>query len=68
MLDQICGRAASGQAAHELGISPKQATGGLAQIFPEIVNEITPQGRVEPGSDDAVTRALEILERNQRRA
>jgi uncharacterized protein YidB (DUF937 family) len=68
VLSQIFGREEIGRMAEQAGMSPDEAAGGLASIFPDIVNEITPQGRVEPGSDDAVTRALEILERNQRRA
>jgi len=63
VIEQIFGRDAIGQAAQEMGMSPEQATGGLAQIFPEIVNEMTPQGRIEPGSDDVVARAMEILQR-----
>ncbi len=63
VIEQIFGRDAIDQAAQEMGMSPEQATGGLAQIFPEIVNEMTPQGRIEPGSDDVVARAMEILQR-----
>jgi uncharacterized protein YidB (DUF937 family) len=51
-----------------MGMAPDTAAEGLASIFPEVVNEMTPQGRVEPGSDDVVSRALEILERRQRGA
>jgi len=68
VLSQIFGREEIGRMAEQAGVSPDEAAGGLASIFPEIVNELTPQGRVEAGSNDAVTRALEILERNQRRA
>jgi uncharacterized protein YidB (DUF937 family) len=46
-----------------MGMTPEQARGGLAQIFPEVVNEMTPQGRIESGSDDVVARAMEILQR-----
>lgn len=63
VIEQIFGRDAIGQAAQEMGLSPEQATGGLAQIFPEIVNEMTPHGRIEPGSDDVVAQAMEILQR-----
>jgi uncharacterized protein YidB (DUF937 family) len=63
VIEQIFGRDAIGQAAQQMGLSPEQATGGLAQIFPEIVNEMTPQGRIEPGSDDVVAQAMEILQR-----
>jgi len=63
VLAQIFGRDVIDQSAREMGISPDEAAGGLAKIFPEVVNEITPHGRVEPGSDDVVARAMEILQR-----
>jgi len=63
VIEQIFGRDAIGQAAQEMGMTPEQATGGLAQIFPEVVNEMTPHGRIEPGSDDVVAKAMEILQR-----
>lgn len=66
VLSQIFGREELGRAAERMGMAPDEAAGGLASIFPELVNEITPQGRVEPASNDVVARALEILERNQR--
>ena len=68
VLAQILGREEFGRAAQEMGLSPEEAAGGLAEVFPEVINEMTPQGRVETGSDDVVSRALEILERNQRGA
>ena len=34
-------------------------------IFPEIVNQMTPQGRVESGSDDVVEQALRTLREQQ---
>lgn len=66
VLSQIFGRDEIGRMAEQVGLSPEQAAGGLAQVFPEVVNEMTPQGRVEAGSSDVVTRALEILQRGQR--
>ncbi len=66
VLSQIFGRDELGRAAEQMGMSPDEAAGGLASIFPEVVNEITPQGRVDSGADDVVARTLEILERNRR--
>jgi uncharacterized protein YidB (DUF937 family) len=66
VLSQILGRDVIDQSAREMGISPDEAAGGLAQVFPEIVNEITPNGRVDPGSDDIVAKAMEILQRGGR--
>jgi uncharacterized protein YidB (DUF937 family) len=66
VLSQILGRDVIDQSAREMGISPDEAAGGLAQVFPEIVNEVTPRGSVEPGSDDIVAKAMEILQRGGR--
>jgi uncharacterized protein YidB (DUF937 family) len=63
VLAQIFGRDVIDRSAREMGISPEEAAGGLAKVFPEVVNEITPNGRIEPGSDDVVARAMEILQR-----
>jgi uncharacterized protein YidB (DUF937 family) len=63
VLSQIFGRDVIDRSAREMGISPEEAAGGLAQVFPEIVNEITPNGRVESSGDDVVARAMEILQR-----
>jgi uncharacterized protein YidB (DUF937 family) len=66
VLSQVLGGDELGRAARDVGLSPDEAANGLASIFPEVVNEMTPQGRVEHGSDDLVSRALELLERNRR--
>ena len=68
ILGQIFGRDQVGRIAQENGIDPDEALGGLANVFPEIVNQITPQGRVQGDSDDLVSRALQELEQRQRSA
>jgi len=66
VLSQILGRDVIDQSAREMGISPDEAAGGLAQVFPDIVNEVTPRGSVESASDDIVAKAMEILQRGGR--
>lgn len=66
VLSQIFGRDEVGRAARDMGVDPDEALGGLADVFPEVVNQMTPHGRVESGGDDLVARALEELERGQR--
>lgn len=64
----VFGRDELSRAAQQQGIDPQDALGGLAKIFPEIVNEMTPSGRVESGGDDVVEQALRTLrERQQQR-
>jgi uncharacterized protein YidB (DUF937 family) len=66
ILSQIFGRDALGQAAEQMGLSPDEAAGGLASIFPEVVNQMTPRGQIEPESNDVVAQALEILRQQGR--
>jgi len=66
VLSQIFGRDEVGRAAREMGVDTDEALGGLANVFPEVVNQITPQGRVETDSNDLVSRALEELQRTAR--
>jgi uncharacterized protein YidB (DUF937 family) len=61
ILSQIFGREELGRAAQQYGMDPDEAAGGLASIFPDIVNQMTPQGRIESGTNDVVAQALEIL-------
>jgi uncharacterized protein YidB (DUF937 family) len=66
ILSQIFGREQLGQAAEQMGLSPDEAAGGLASIFPEVVNQMTPRGQIEPESNDVVAQALEILRQQGR--
>jgi uncharacterized protein YidB (DUF937 family) len=65
VLSDLFGRDQIESMAKQTGLSPQQAQGGLAALFPEIVNQMTPQGRVETGSDDVVQQALEMLRQKQ---
>ncbi len=65
-LSNVFGQDDVEEMARQTGLSPQQAQGGLAALFPEIVNQMTPQGRVETGSDDVVAQALEMLQRSRR--
>jgi len=66
VLAQIFGRDQVGSAAREMGVDPDEALGGLASVFPEIVNQVTPQGRVQTDSDDLVSRALQELQQSRK--
>jgi uncharacterized protein YidB (DUF937 family) len=67
-ISDVFGRDEVNQAARQMGVDPQEALGGLAKIFPEIVNQITPTGRVESSSDDVVEQALADLKRRQQQA
>jgi uncharacterized protein YidB (DUF937 family) len=66
VLSEIFGRDEVSRSAREMGVDPDAALGGLADVFPEVINQITPHGQVESGSDDLVARALEDLQRSGR--
>jgi uncharacterized protein YidB (DUF937 family) len=36
---------------NQLGISQNDAMGGLAKVLPELVNQLTPQGHIEPSAN-----------------
>lgn len=50
-LQQVLGNGQIGQIAHALGLDHGAAAGSLAQVLPEIVNHLTPNGQVPAGGD-----------------
>ena len=49
------------QMASKVGLSPDQASGGLAQLLPELVNQMTPAGQVPANHHDMISEALAML-------
>jgi len=60
-LQEILGTGSIGQIAQQLGLSHGDASSGLAQILPQIVDKLTPTGQVITGHDDALKQALAAL-------
>lgn len=48
-LQQALGSEQISQIAAKLGLSPEQAAGSLAQLLPQVVDKLTPNGSIEPG-------------------
>ena len=67
VVSDLFGRDQIGEASRQMGVDPRDAAGGLASLFPEIINQMTPQGHVESGSDDVVAQALRMLSERQGR-
>ncbi|HVF65257.1 MAG TPA: YidB family protein [Casimicrobiaceae bacterium] len=67
-LADVLGREDINDVSRQFGVDPQEARGGLAALFPEIINQMTPSGRVETGSDDVVEQALTRLRQNQQPA
>src|SRR5437879_3650852 len=60
-LQEILGTGTIGQIAQQLGLSHGDASSGLAQILPQIIDKMTPTGQVTTGDDDALKQALAAL-------
>ena len=64
-LSQIFGQGQLGRIAQQLGMSNVEAADGLAQVLPNVVDEMTPQGQIPDNDTDLVSRALAILEQGR---
>jgi uncharacterized protein YidB (DUF937 family) len=64
-LSQIFGQGNLGQLAQQLGISPDEASGGLAQMLPDVVDRMTPAGQIPDNHSDLVNEALAILQKGR---
>jgi uncharacterized protein YidB (DUF937 family) len=66
-LAQIFGGEQIGRIAQQLGTSQSDASGGLAQVLPQVIDEMTPQGQIPGDQGDLVNRALAILQQGRSR-
>ena len=48
--------------SQQLGVSHEEVSAGMAQILPEVVNHLTPEGNVPDNSDDMLSRGMSMLE------
>ena len=65
VLQQVFGQGQLGQIAQQLGISPEQASDGVAQALPQVVDQMTPTGQIPENHSDLVNEALAILQRGR---
>ena len=63
-LSQIFGQGEMGQIAERLGMSRQDAAGGMAQMLPDLVNEMTPQGQLPANDNDLVSQVLASLQKS----
>jgi uncharacterized protein YidB (DUF937 family) len=61
VLSQVLGQGSLGQIAQQLGMSHGEAAGGLASVLPQVIDRMTPHGRVPDNHNDIVAQALEML-------
>ena len=64
-LQQIFGQGQLGQIAQQLGITREQASSDVAQMLPQVVDEMTPTGQIPANHSDLVNEALAILQKGR---
>lgn len=65
VLSQILGQGQLGQIAEQLGMSNDEAAGQIAQTLPDVVDEMTPEGRIPERDNDLVSEVLANLQRGR---
>jgi uncharacterized protein YidB (DUF937 family) len=60
-LQQIFGSSTIRDLASQLGMPEEQANSTMAQVLPELINQLTPQGQVPENGDDEIAQGLSML-------
>jgi uncharacterized protein YidB (DUF937 family) len=60
-LQEILGTGTIGQIAQQLGLSHGDASSGLAQVLPQIIDHLTPTGQLPADHGDMLKQALSML-------
>jgi uncharacterized protein YidB (DUF937 family) len=60
-LQEILGSGAIGQVATQLGLSHGDASAGLAQMLPQLIDQLTPKGQVPANHGALLQEALSLL-------
>jgi uncharacterized protein YidB (DUF937 family) len=64
-LGEIFGHEELGRIAQQTGMSQQDVSGGLADLLPGLIDQMTPQGQVPADSGDLVNRALAMLQKGK---
>ena len=65
-LQQVFGPSTMGDLASKLGMPAGQAGSVMAQVLPELINQLTPQGQVTENSDQNISDELSKLANSAR--
>lgn len=60
-LQEVLGTGSIGQIAQQLGLSHGEASAGLAQLLPQLINQLTPSGQVPANHGELLQQALAML-------
>ena len=61
-VSELMGTEELSRLSQQLGVSPEEVSSGMAQILPEMVNHLTPQGGVPADGDEVLNRGTSMLE------
>jgi uncharacterized protein YidB (DUF937 family) len=61
MLKSVLGSGVLGNLGAQHGMSANDVSSGLASMLPELINQMTPQGKVESNSNEMIQQALGML-------
>ncbi len=62
-ISQVLGGTGLGELAAKLGLPTGTATSGLADMLPQLIDKLTPQGQIPEGHEDLVSQGLAMLGR-----
>ncbi|MES2980371.1 MAG: YidB family protein [Pseudomonadota bacterium] len=62
-IDEVLGDDELADMSRQLGVDRQEVSGGFAEILPEVVNQLSPQGEVEPDADDRLSGGAASLDR-----
>jgi uncharacterized protein YidB (DUF937 family) len=60
-LRQVFGSSAISDLAAQLGMSEGQASSTMAQLLPDVINRLTPEGQVPANSNEEIAQGLSML-------
>ena len=61
-VNELMGTEELSRMSQQLGVSQEEVSSSMAQILPEIVNQLTPQGGVPDDGDEVLNRGASMLE------
>jgi uncharacterized protein YidB (DUF937 family) len=60
-LQQVFGSSTLRDLASQLGLPQEQTGSTMAQVLPELINQLTPQGQVPANGDEEIAEGLSVL-------
>ena len=61
-VNEVVGADELSRLSQQLGVSQDEVSSGMAQILPEMVNRLTPQGGVPDDGDETLSRGMSMLD------